>query len=165
MRNQTLGPSFWIAGALFLWMAVPVFAQQVHAIRPSGILELDNGEKVILAGILVPEESMGSLAVLLSKKEISLDEEKSAGNDPAAASVKTVYLYVNNQELNFPFKAGASPRTKKVMVNELLLTLGLARVDKEKTFRRKQDFLLLEAKAARQGMGIWSYELPAAAKK
>ncbi len=150
-------------GAALFSLSSPVFSQQVHSIKSSGILELENGDRVTLAGIRVPEESMNSLSVILTKKEVSWEEEKSFEKNPAA-SVKSVYLYVNNQELDFPFKSGSAPRTKKVMVNEWLLSLGLARVDGEKLFRHKEAFLELEAEANRRGMGIWSYE-PIPAKK
>ena len=157
MTKRILSRSFWILSLLFYFSGAFVFAQQVHAIKSAGVLDLDNGEQITLAGLQIPEESLQSLSVILTKKEISYDEED-AGKTPNQGASKSVYLYVNSKELDFPFKPGAEPRTKKIMVNELLLSLGLARVDSAKLFKRKQAFLALEADANRRGMGIWSYE-------
>ena len=133
----------------------PVFAAQAKSIKASGILEMKDGQQVRLAGLVIPEESLSTLSVLLSGKNVNFEQDS---KNKDATKPKTGYLYVKTKELDFPFKAEARPRESTVMVNRLLITLGLARVDLEQEFKRREDFLKLETEARNKGRGIWSYE-------
>jgi hypothetical protein len=137
--------------------SLPAFALQVKSLHPKGILELDNGEQTSLAGLLIPEESLSLLSVILSQKDLEFNAEDS-DDYKKPGEPKAGYFYVNTIEMNFPFKPEDKPKETKVMVNELLLSLGLARVDAEKQFKHREKFLEIETEARTRGMGVWSYE-------
>ncbi len=68
-----------------------------------------------------------------------------------------VYLYVTTSEISLPVGSQAKPREKKVMVNQLMLTTGAARVNEKLSFKWKERFAKIEADARQKGEGIWSY--------
>ena len=45
-----------------------------------------------------------------------------------------------------------------MMLNEVLLAWGSARVEHKTAFRRENEFSKIEAEARQKGEGIWSYE-------
>ncbi len=149
-----------LLGALSFSFLPPVFAERVSAIEKEAVLRLESGGRVFLAGLDLPEESIPLLSILLSGKdvEISGDQKNTA---PEAGLPAPSYLYVKTSEIELPF-ANAVPATeKKVMINELLVAIGAARVKTELEFDHKQDFILLEEKARVAGQGLWSYAEPA----
>jgi endonuclease YncB( thermonuclease family) len=134
-----------------------LLADQVKALESSGIIQFADGSRVVLAGVTVPPESVRLLSVIVSGKEIEWEQESSK-DYLKTADPKYAYLYVKTFEMDFPFTPGARPKETKVMINELLLSLGLARVDGDKEFKHREKFLKIESQARTQGQGIWSYE-------
>lgn len=142
---------------LFSFFSFPALALQVKAFQPKGVLLLDNGEQASLAGITIPEESLALLSVILSQKDLEFEFENS--DDYKSDELpKAGYFFVKTIEMDFPFKPEDKPRESTVMVNKLLLSLGLARVDAAKKFKHRDKFLEIEAEAKARGMGVWSYE-------
>ena len=150
---------FLLVGISF---SIPALALQVKALKPSGILQLDSGKEACFAGLLIPSESLPLLSVLLAQKDLEFDVEKSAEYQ-ISEMPQAGYFYVKTFEMDFPFHPGDKPKETKIMVNELLLSLGLARVDLSKNFKHRDKFLEIEAAAKNRGMGVWSYETPPAA--
>jgi hypothetical protein len=132
-------------------------AAQVKSIKPTGALELENGQIAQFAGLIIPQESFSILSVLVSGKDLEFERESSE-DYPKDAPSESGYFYVQTFEMDFPFKPNDPPRETKVMVNQLLISMGLARVDAEKNFKHREKFLKIEAEARSRGMGIWSYE-------
>lgn len=157
IKSFCLRISFFVFSAIPL--TIPVFAQEVKTIHPTGILEFENGEQVSLAGVIIPVESLMLLSVIVSGKNLSVQTETS-GDYEKQENPKAAYLYVKTFELDFPFKPQSEPKESHVMINQLLLSLGLARVDGDKIFKHREQFLKIEAEARTQGHGIWSYENP-----
>lgn len=143
-------------GIFCLVSLVPVSrAETVKVVHDDGALELAGGNLVTLAGLEFPEESRRLFPVLLAGKDVEVQPDSA----PAPAGVPApVYLYVNTSEIDMPFPQGLVPHEQKVMVNELFLALGAARVSPEKVFDQRESFLRIEAAARTRGEGIWSYE-------
>ncbi|MBI3313848.1 MAG: thermonuclease family protein [Candidatus Omnitrophica bacterium] len=142
-----------------LFVQIPfVFSEdvQVHKISDEGLIVLKSGTELRLAGLVLTPESFPILqSLLVHKQHVSLEYEKSPMNDSLA---KPVYVYAETAEAEMPLKPDVHPRKKKILVNALLLSLGAARVDTRQNFKKKKDFIQLEAKARTEGQGIWSYD-------
>lgn len=132
------------------------FAERVRTVRKDGILELDTGAKVQLAGLEIPPETGPLLVVLLAGKDVQLEKESLPASAPENEA-HLVYLYVKTSEVELPSKTGFDPKEKKVMVNQLLIAMGAARVDESLTFKWKERFAKIQAIAREKGEGIWSY--------
>ena len=141
----------------FLLFASNSFAERVTKIRKDGTLELDNKRVISLAGITMPPETLPLLSSLLAGRKIDVDYEKNDKQSEPPAAIPA-YIFVNSEELDFPFAQAAPARSLKVMVNELLLMTGSASTEKNSISRFKDRFLELEGEARRKGEGIWSYE-------
>lgn len=94
---------------------------------------------------------------LLQNKIVQIKYENSL-LQAASHSPKPAYVFVETKEAAMPLKRGAAVRKKRVMVNELLISLGAAKVAGGTNFKKRKDFLKLETKARTEGAGIWSYE-------
>lgn len=130
-------------------------AETVKGVHEDGTLELAGGSLVTLAGLEFPEESRRLFPVLLAGKDVEVQTDSSSVSGGAPAPV---YLYVNTSEIDMPFPQGFLPHEQKVMVNELFLALGAARVQADKIFDQRESFLRIEAEARTRGEGVWSYE-------
>ena len=148
---------FLILTLLFSFASLPVLALQVKSIQSTGTLKMDDGQEFHLAGLIIPSESLSLLSVILAGKDLNIEQESSKDYQKGDFS-KAGYLYVKAFEMDFPFKPQTPPRESTLMVNQLLLSLGLARVDTERVFKHRDQFLKIEAEARSQGKGIWSYE-------
>lgn len=149
--------------ALFLLLGSVPGVQAAEAARVAGIekdasLKLDNGKKILLAGIELPEESMPLLGVLVGGKDIEFSGDSASAELPPDA-VAPSYLYVNTSEIELPFAQAVAAREKKIMINELLVAIGAARVLRNLEFEHKAAFIELEDKARLDGQGLWSYEV------
>jgi len=140
---------------MILSMSVSGIAEHVTSLDREGGMSLDNGMVVRLAGLEFPEESLRLFSVLLAGKEVHVEMDSLAV--PESQPVP-VYLYVNTSEIELPFPQGLIPHESKVMVNELFLRLGAARVAAAPAFDREDSFRMLESEARSKGKGIWSYE-------
>lgn len=145
--------------ALLLIALSRAHAERVKAIRKGGVLELDTGKRVILAGIESAPESLRLLRVLLADKEVELEYERDLPPHEASGAMPA-YLFVTTSEVRLPLEAKTEPDKKRVMVNQLLLATGAARVDARAPFKWKSRFSKIEDEARRKGEGIWSYEEP-----
>ena len=160
-RRYLLALSVWVLVSPF-----PPFARagsssaHVRAIRADGTLELANGDTIRLGGLRLTSEAVHFLSPLLAGKEIELEYDPLWGVPSGPPVPKPAYVFVKTQELDFPFSPRASPRQKSVMVNQLLLGMGVARVDKSLRFKRRDEFFKIEAEARQKGEGLWSYEHP-----
>lgn len=131
---------------------------RVAEIEKDSALKLDNGKKIILAGIELPEESMSLLGVLVGGKDVEYASDPKTA-EPSPTAVSPSYLYVNTSEIELPFAQAVAAREKKIMINELLVAIGAARVLRNLDFEHKASFIELEDKARRDGQGLWSYEV------
>ncbi|HTL48733.1 MAG TPA: hypothetical protein VL688_11805 [Verrucomicrobiae bacterium] len=138
---------------VFLSVVPRLWAEKVSSIHPDGSLALDNGQTVQLAGLELPEETLRLLPILLGGKDIEVRPDTAPAEGPVPA-----YLFVNTSEIDMPFADKFKTREKKVMVNELLLFLGAAKVDRSKPCQELDGFLRLEDEAKKKAQGIWSYE-------
>ncbi|MBU3758793.1 MAG: hypothetical protein FGM27_02560 [Candidatus Omnitrophica bacterium] len=138
----------------------PVFPDskiRVKSLEKDGSLRSEAGERMRLAGIELPEESIALLSVLLGGKDIEVtpDTKLSAGGNP---ETNPVYLSVSMAEIDVPFAQAVPARERKIMINELLLALGAARLQRDADFDFKESFAQRESEAREKGLGIWSYE-------
>ncbi len=148
---------FILSFALF---TPPAQAASVKTIDENGILELQSGEKICLAGIELPSESIRLLSSLVAGRKIDIDYAKTAKTQ----NLKSAYLYITTPVFHFPPAANAKPEQKKIMVNEFLLSIGAAKVgEAEKKWKDRFEKIQLEAR--RRGEGIWSYDLDHAGLK
>lgn len=131
---------------------------RVTGIEKDASLKLENGSRVQLAGLELPEESLPLLGILVGGKDVEMAED-SKNSALAAGVVKPAYLYVKTSEIELPFAHAVAAREKNVMINELLLAIGAARVLRQLDFEHKQSFIELEDKARSDGQGLWSYEV------
>ena len=163
--NMNLPKIIFALGFVLFLFFLPVlgYALQVKKLLPSGRMMLDDGKEIRLAGILSESEAQSTLSVILAGKDIKIEEEK-AVSDPTHSGARYCYVYVNSLELELPFRPNQSPRESKMMVNEILISQGLAKVDTSQDFKHKQHFLELEALTRAKGSGLWSYE-PLLSKK
>jgi hypothetical protein len=152
---------------IFLLFAVPIhaFAEKIKSLKSDGSFVLDNKdqESVRLAGLALAEESLPLVATLLAGKEVDISEDKNLAKE-SPEKIKPVYLYVKTKELDLPFELADKPRESKIMVNELLILMGAARLDEERPFKERELFLKAESRAKERGEGIWSYD-PSRSKK
>lgn len=139
---------FFCAGAASLQ------AERVTSLSLDGVLELESGKKVILAGVELPVESFSLLTVLLSGKNV---EVEAAVEGPVNGPVP-VYMYVQTSQVDLPNPADGKPEEEKVMINELLIKLGAAKVSGVPGGKHFDVFKKAEDKARESGQGIWSYE-------
>lgn len=139
-----------------------IYAEKVRAVLEDGQLELEDGRKVILAGILSPPspEGIRMLPLLLAGREVKLEFDSKLQKAAGESAPLPVYLYVTTTEISLPYSFGDQPRDQKVMVNELMLATGAARVDENLNFKWKDRFVQTEESARQKGEGIWSYSSP-----
>lgn len=143
-----------LLAAFFLLPAV-LFAELVTEVSEGGELTLESGKRVSLVGITLDEEGLSVLRVLVRKKDVKLQliaQKKSTEQEAA-------YVYLQAKSLPFPFRQGEAPGENEVLVNELLVKLGAAKVDTAQDFSRKAKFLKVQAEAEKKGLGVWSYEV------
>lgn len=133
-------------------------SSKVKSIEKNAVLRLENGALVRLAGLELPDESVPLLGVLLGGKEVEVAAD-TRGQEPSQDAPKASYLYVNTSEIDVPFAEAVPAREKKIMINELLVAIGAARVLHHAEFDQKEMFLKLEDKARQDGQGLWSYEV------
>lgn len=143
---------------LTLLPIAPLYALQVKKIDPkTQELALDNGSQIRFAGLILTPEAPKVLAVIFSKSDVQINEEKSLFIEGAPPAV---YLYLKTSEIDFPSSGSPSVREPSIFLNEMLLRHGLATVDESVEFSRKESFLKIQDEARLSGMGIWSQEPP-----
>jgi len=132
---------------LFFWPHPPIPPEtlgpgpyRVAAVENDGILQLDNGAKVRLLGILPAGPTRDAVAARVANQPVRLRFDRNR-KDPAGRFLAYVYL-------------------PDVCLNEDLLQAGAARAAMDFPFdaRRKQHFLRLEQEAHRARRGLWSRE-------
>ncbi len=156
LSHKNFPPLALLSFAILIVFCTPaVFAEQARKIHANGTLELDNGLRAIPAGLKFVPEGVGLMRLLIAGKELELRYERSQGAalDPAPA-----YIHLKSHTLKLPFKLSAIPEEEKIMVNEFLLAVGAARVDRSAPFKEQERFLKIEEEARRRGEGLWSYE-------
>lgn len=155
MKSEKTLPFLYFFIVFFLF-ASSAQALRVKKIQPEdGILVLDDSRQVRLAGLHLAPEAFKSLAILFSNQDIELDEEKALIEN---SGTPFVYMSVKTLEISFPFKANTPPKGSKLLLNEVLISSGLAAVDERKPFKNKIPYLKLQDEARRQGHGMWSEE-------
>ncbi|MDP3921373.1 MAG: thermonuclease family protein [Candidatus Omnitrophota bacterium] len=132
-------------------------AEQVVRVSEEGILVLGTDESVMLAGVQLSPETIRMLPALLAGKDVTVkrDDELSETDSFAATPV---YLYIDANEINFPFEPGGKYKTTRMMINEWLLSIGAARVPRRYVFEKRNEFLKVQEEAKNRADGIWSYE-------
>lgn len=135
----------------------PLRAEEVVSFKADGVLTLNDGSLVRLAGVELPPESASLLAVLLGGKQVEIEKVESeiTGTEPLP-----VYVYVQTSEIPQPHPADIKAREKRIMINELLLRLGAARMLESESGKHREDFESAQTEAKNGGQGIWSYEEP-----
>ena len=129
----------YAAAILFLISSTAAFADTIESVTADGEIQIQGGELISLAGIVLPEESLPLLRTLLASREIDIEF------DHIASSVipRKVYLYLDTRELPLPFR-DIEPKKHKVLLNRMLLELGAAKVT-EQGFDKKNEFLEVNA--------------------
>ncbi|HQB12335.1 MAG TPA: thermonuclease family protein [Candidatus Omnitrophota bacterium] len=144
---------FLCLGVMLAWSPVS-FAELITDISAEGVLTLEDGKRVTLAGVVLDAYGMSILRVLAHRQNANVDVLREASG---ADGCERAYVYLKSRSLDFPFAAGRSADERDMMLNEFLLRLGAARVDESQTFSQKKKFLLIQEEASRKGEGIWSY--------
>lgn len=134
-------------------------AEQAVSVSSDSTIQTDSGHSVVLAGIVPTPETYTFLKNFLPGRAITLEEAPS-GAQPGITASRSVYLFLTLRELDMPIRPGQIPRENRVMLNQELLRMGLARVREDGSFSKKDDFLAIQAEAKRTGQGIWSYLKP-----
>ncbi len=132
----------------------PLRAEVVKEISPDGTLTLDSGEKVTLAGILMDVEGISVLKALAGKQNVRFEKVPILEEQSRALA----FVFLEAKSVKFPSQASGAADAEEVMLNELLLKIGAARVAENQTFTAKERFLQLQQIAMKKGDGIWSYE-------
>ena len=134
----------------------PLFAEIVKEVGPDGTLTLESGKQVVLAGVEMDTEGISVLRVLTQKQDLKFQLIA----NPAPGAKEFAYAYLKAKYLRFPAKLNAIPDEQEVLINEFLVKIGAARVDKVRDFSRKAKFLKVQEEARKKGEGVWSYEAP-----
>ncbi len=144
----------------FLCLVAPwnAAADRVSNVDAVGIVETDRGTRLKLAGIEIPVEARALLSVLLDGKELEYNREPALPPDSQTGAIP-VYLFVKTRQISVPLDNRSKLSQSKVLVNEMLLSLGAAQVVKQEVFKLKSRFLETQERARANGAGIWSYEL------
>ena len=140
-------------GSVLAWSPV-LFAERITDISSEGVLTLENGQRVSLAGVVLDAHGASILRVLTYQQNANVEvlrETRGAGGSECA------YVYLKSRSLDFPFAVGRTADERDMMLNEFLLQLGAARVDENQEFAHKKKFLLIQEEASKKGEGIWSY--------
>ena len=148
---------FLILAFLTVQFSPAAYPETVRAIFEDGQLELEDGRRVQLAGILPPPEGLRMLPVLLAGQEVDLEHDSALQKAVGEGQPLPVYMYVMTSEISLPHGLKGESRKKKVMVNEIMLAIGAAQVDGKLSFKWKKRFSEIEAEARKKGEGIWSY--------
>jgi hypothetical protein len=151
MVNRGFFPKITFFIFLLFSFAVSSYAQRATQVLPSGMIRLDDGKTVALAGIIPSEEAIAVISIMLAGKDISFEKEASEKYVPAVPGAEAGYLYLESKEIDFPFNPKSGPREKKWMLNRFLLTLGMASAESDKEFKYKEDFIKEEALARQKG--------------
>ena len=131
-----------------------LLAEVVKEVAADGALVLENGQRVVLAGVSLDAEGVSVLRALVQNQDLSFRDVA-----PSAAGTKVpVYGYLRTKSLKFPPKRDAASMEEEVMINEFLISQGAARVAEESAFAEKDHFLKVQEQAKQKGEGIWSYE-------
>jgi hypothetical protein len=145
-------PLLLISACIF---SQPLFAEIVKEVGSDGMLTMEDGKQVFLAGVEMDIEGISVLRVLVQKQDLKLQliARSSKGSKEFA------YAYLNAKQLKFPAKMNETPGEQEVLINEFLVKLGAAKVAEAQDFSRKAKFLKVQAEAKKKGEGIWSYEV------
>jgi len=140
--------------AYFLLAARLAHAARVTDIQADGTLEIDGREYVRLAGIDPAPEASNLLKVLVLAKEVEIVSQP--GPTEQAKQHPGVYLYVQTAEIPFPFAQEEKSLARRVLVNELLLRLGAARVSDTVSQEWKKKYHQAQQAAKTGGEEVWS---------
>lgn len=151
MMNRGFFPKIAFFILLFSAFAFSSYAQRAVQVLPSGLIKLDDGKTVSMAGIVPSEEAVSVISMMLAGKDISFEKESSDKYVPAHKEAEAGYIYLESKEIDFPFNPKSDPKEKKWMLNKFLLTLGMASVEADKEFKYKEDFMKEEALARQKG--------------
>ncbi len=142
-----------------------LFVPTAHALEVSkideqnGILTLSDGRSVSLLGLKLLEEAYPVLSILVKGREIQVEEEAQAGTSKGRSQTP-VYLYVQVSEMSLPISQNSKPSLKKVLVNQELVRMGLANLELNLDFKKKNEFLEVQSEAQKAGRGMWSFTTP-----
>lgn len=145
---------FWGTIIFFFCFFPALRAEVVKEIGPDGTMTLDSGEKVALAGILMDVEGISVLKALAGKQNVRFEKVAILEDQSRALA----FVFLKAKSVKFPSQASGVAEAEEVMINELLLKIGAARVAENQAFTSKERFLQLQQIAMKKGEGIWSYE-------
>lgn len=154
--------SFPLIAVLFLCFFIaspPARAERVTALKEGGVMQLDTGRTVKLAGLEIPPESLAVLSILLGGRDIEVAFEKDAASE---GGPEPVYIFVKTDQITKPETSDKDQSGQRVMVNEFLLGIGAAKLIPGMTGKYTQDFERAQEDAKKKGYGVWSYEEPTA---
>lgn len=153
---------------MLFMLSIPPFlsAEKITEVNDEGALVLANGGQVMLAGVECSEEGRGELAFLAEGKDARIEVLDPAAKSSSEDSLKDdgggapqqAYVFVRQAGLMLPYIPSKSPEIQEVMLNEILLSLGAAKVRGGENHPRGVHFKELETQAQKSGQGIWSYE-------
>lgn len=153
---------FWVVRCMFtlsfsfsLTSTIPnlLYAAQIEEIQKDGSLKLDDGSSLKLAGIILSTEAPKIIAAISAGQELEIEIV------PTDSASQSAYVYILSHEISLPFDPLSIPNTQRRMMNEMLLQMGAASLEKGTEFLYKSRFQALEDEAKMRGYGIWSYEL------
>ena len=142
---------------VFFFAASNLLALQAKKIDSRGTIFLDDNRKISLAGIELSPDFFSILSIILAGRDISF--QKDAVLPASESGVIPGYVTVDTSEIDLPFEPNVQHK-RHVMINEFLISLGIAKVATALDFKRKVSFLELEQSAKERGSGLWSYENP-----
>src|SRR3989338_4533010 len=122
------------------------FCARVKGIHSGTEFELDDGRRIRLAGVDVSAEGRRMLPALVGGRDVEIDEdsgtdELKGGNIPAA------YVYVRINELIISGDKKRNESERRIMINELLLETGAAKVAAGADFKKREKFNVIEQAA------------------
>lgn len=147
----------FVGALLVFWAGTSplLFAQIVTEVGADGVLTLEDGKKVVLAGIQMDAEGISVLRVLVQKQDLKFQILANS----ASGAAESAYAYLQAKYVNFPVKLNEVPDEQEVLINEFLVKVGAARVDESRDFSHKAKFLKVQAEAKEKGEGVWSYQV------
>ncbi|OQA55888.1 MAG: hypothetical protein BWY42_01288 [Candidatus Omnitrophica bacterium ADurb.Bin277] len=153
--NKTNCRKYVIFSLALFFVPSLLWGALITDVGPDGVLTLEDGKQVSLAGIELDRSGVSVLRVLVIRRDAKVEILQAArdhkGREYAYVSLKAKFL-------DFPFGPGGVAAEEDVLINRFLVALGAARVDDAQIFSKKEEFLEVQEQAKRSGEGIWSYE-------
>ena len=127
---------FLCLGVMLAWSPVS-FAELITDISAEGVLTLEDGKRVTLAGVVLDAYGVSILRVLAHQQNANVDVLREASG---ADGCERAYVYLKSRSLDFPFAAGRSADERDMMLNEFCCDWAPREWMRARRFRKRRNF-------------------------